>query len=122
MSAWPTTVDYFQDITYTITLNNTGNAAATVKLTNVLSLPYQDSSATGGIWWDETANAMKWEGSLAANEARVFTFRVQGPNPIVPHNTTFVNEVIIEDGIHAPIVRSVPIIANPRATDTPTSF
>jgi hypothetical protein len=82
-------------------------------------LPYKADTVTGGIWWDEEAGAIRWEGMLAAGESHVFTYEVQGPSPIIPHDSTYVNEVVIEDGVHAPIVRSASVLANPQATPTP---
>ncbi|MEA3334574.1 MAG: sugar-binding protein [Chloroflexota bacterium] len=119
-SADPEVVDYFEDITYTIVLENAGPGDSDVTLVDVPPLPYLAGSAIGGIWWDDTAGAIRWQGSLEAGDSRVFQFSVHGPVPVIPHNTTISNEVIIDDGVHDPFVRSVEVLANPGPTPTAT--
>ena len=119
-SAWPEVVDYFQEVTFTITLRNNGNAPAAVSLTDEPPLPYKAGSAVGGIWWDDAAGAIKWQGTLAVGESRIFMFTVHGPQPTIPHDTTYINEVTIDDSVHPPFVRSASVLANPWPTPTPT--
>ena len=121
-SATPSTVDYFEEVTFTITLRNNGSAAANVGLFDVPPLPYKAGSAVGGIWWDDAAGAIKWQGTLAIGEARAFMFTTYGPVPPVPHNTIYTNEVTIDDGVHPAFVRSVSVLANPEVTATPTAI
>ena len=119
-SATPEVVNYFQEITFSITLRNDGDGPAEVNLTDVPPLPYKAGSALGGIWWDDVAGAIKWQGTLAINESHVFTFAVHGPVPTIPYDTIYTNEVTIDDGVHPPFVRSASILANPEPTPTHT--
>ena len=113
-------VNYFQEVTFIITLRNNGNIPATASLTDVPPLPYKAGSAVGGIWWDDVAGAIKWEGTLEVASSRIFIFAVHGPQPPVSPNTVYTNEVMIDDGVHAPFVRSASVLANPQPTPTPT--
>ena len=127
-SATPEVVNYFQEVTFIITLRNNGNGQATVSLTDVPPLPYKAGSAMGGIWWDDAAGMIRWQGTLAVGDSRVFMFSVHGPVPPIPHDTVYTNEVTIDDGVHPPFVRRASVLANPwptptvtpTATDTPT--
>ena len=121
--ATPEVVDYFQEVTFTIILRNYGDGPAEVNLTDIPPLPYKAGSALGGIWWDDVAGAIKWQGTLAVDESHVFTFAVHGPVPTIPYDTIYTNKVTIDDGVHPPFVRSASILANPEPTptDTPTA-
>ena len=101
-------------------LHNSGSAAADVELLDEPPLPYRVGSASGGIWWDDIAGAIRWQGRLESGESRVFTFSTYGPVPPVPHNTVYTNRVTIDDGVHPALVRSVSVLANPEATATPS--
>ena len=119
-TAWPEVVEYFQEVRFVITLRNNGTAPTTVSLTDVPPLPYKAGSATGGIWWDDVAGAIRWEGTLAVGESHIFMFSVYGPVPPISHNTIYTNEVTIDDGVHPPFVRSASVLANPEPTPTLT--
>lgn len=119
-SASPTVVAYFEEITYTITVRNTGSAAATVNLSDQPPLPYMAGSAMGGIWWDDAAGLIRWQGTIAAGESRLFQFGVRGPTPPIAHNTIYTNRVTLSDGVNPPIERSVDVLANPAPTPTAT--
>ena len=118
--ARPEVVDYFQEVTFTIILHNDGDGPAEVNLTDIPPLPYWAGSASGGIWWDDVAGAIKWQGTLAVSESRVFMFTVHGPVPTIPYDTTYTNEVTIDDGVHPPFMRSASVLANPQPTSTAT--
>lgn len=122
-SASPTVVAYFEEIAYTITVRNTGSAAAQVELIDPPPLSYVAGSATGGIWWDDVAGLIRWQGTIAAGDSRTFQFRVHGPTPPIAHNTIYTNRVILTDGVNPQIVRSIDVLANPSptATSTPTA-
>ena len=122
-SASPTVVAYFEEIAYTITVRNTGSAAAQVELIDPPPLSYVAGSATGGIWWDDGAGLIRWQGTIAAGDSRIFQFRVHGPTPPIAHNTIYTNRVTLTDGVNPPIVRSIDVLANPSptATSTPTA-
>jgi uncharacterized repeat protein (TIGR01451 family) len=120
-SATSETVDYFQEVTYVITLRNNGTTKAYVTLVDVPPLPYKAGSALGGIWWDDIASAIKWDGTLAVGVSRKFLFSVHGPEPPIAPNTIYTNEVTIDDGVHPPFVRSASVLANPQLTPTATS-
>jgi hypothetical protein len=113
-------VEYFDEITYTIIVRNTGTAPAQVSLNDVPPLPYKAGSALGGIWWDDGAGAIKWQGLLGVNESRVFIFQVHGILPPIPFDTIYTNEVTIDDGVHPAFVRSASVLANPQPTPTVT--
>ena len=113
-------VDYFQEVTFIITLRNDGNGPASVNLTDAPPLPYKAGSAIGGIWWDDRADMIRWQGMLAVGESRVFMFSVHGPVPPIPHDTVYTNEVTIDDGAHPPFVRRASVLANPWPTPTAT--
>ena len=113
-------MDYFENITYTITVRNTGSGQASIQLNDVPPLPYLAGSAVGGITWDDAAGAIKWQGSLAAGESRVFQFGVHGPIPTIPYNTIYTNRVTLREGTNTPIERSVDVLANPAPTPTVT--
>ena len=113
-------MNYFQEVTFTIILRNNGTGEAHVSLSDVPPLPYKAGSALDGIWWDDTAGAIKWQGTLAVGESRIFTFQVHGPSPPIPHYTIYTNEVTIDDGVHPPFVRSASVLANPQPTPTAT--
>ncbi|MBC8449936.1 MAG: DUF11 domain-containing protein, partial [Chloroflexi bacterium] len=119
-SGWPEVIDYFQEVTFIITLRNDGDGPAAVSLTDVPPLPYKAGSATGGIWWDDAAGMIRWQGTLAVGDSRVFMFSVHGPVPPIPHDTVYTNEVTIDDGVHAPFVRRASVLANPWPTPTAT--
>ncbi len=120
-TAAPTVVNYYEEITYTIVLHNTGVGTAAVDMTDMPPLPYKAGSATGGIWWDDGAGMIRWQGTLAPQESRVFLFTVHGPVPPIPPNTVYTNEVRIADGVHPIVVRSASVLANPGPTPTPTA-
>ena len=113
-------MNYFENVTYTITVRNTGSGQASIQLNDVPPLPYLAGSAVGGITWDDAAGAIKWQGSLAAGESRVFQFGVHGPTPVIPYNTIYTNRVTLREGNNAPIERSVDVLANPAPTPTVT--
>lgn len=119
-SASPTVVAYFEDITYTIIVRNTGSAAATVNLSDQPPLPYMAGSVMGGIWWDDAAGLIRWQGTIAAGDSRLFQFQVRGPTPPIAHNTIYTNRVTLDDGVNPPIERSVDVLANPAPTPTAT--
>ena len=119
-SAMPETVDYFEEVTYTIVLRNDGEAPAEVSLVDAPPLPYRTGSALGGIRWDDLRGEIWWNGILGSGESRVFMFKVHGLEPIVPHNTVYINEAIIDDGVHPPFVRSATILLAPEPTSTAT--
>jgi hypothetical protein len=118
--AVPLLVDYFEEVSFFITLRNNGTVEANVDLVDVPPLPYKTGSAVGGIWWDDPATAIRWQGTLGAHESRVFMFTVHGPVPPVPANTVYTNEVTIDDGVHPAFVRRASVLANPQDTATPT--
>ena len=113
-------VNYFQEVTFIITLRNNGNIPATASLTDVPPLPYKAGSAVGGIWWDDVEGAIRWEGTLGVAGSRIFMFTVHGPLPSTPPGTVITNHVIIDDGVHVPFVRSASVLANPQSTPTAT--
>ena len=102
-----------QDITYTITVRNTGNGQASVQLNDIPPLPYMVGSATGGIWWDDGAGAIRWQGALPAGESRIFQFQVHGPLPGVPANTVLTNSATLSDGVNPPVEVRVDVVVNP---------
>jgi hypothetical protein len=112
-SAKPLQVPFYQGVTFTIVVHNGGTGAADVELLDVPPLPYRVGTASGGIWWDDRAGAMRWQGGLAAGESRVFSFVTHGPKPPLPQDTIYTNRVTIDDGVHPPLVRSVSVVANP---------
>lgn len=116
----PAIVDFFEDVTYTILLHNTGNAPADTTLEDVPPLPYLAGSALGGIVWDDVAGKIRWSGVLAAGESRLFQYKVYGPTPPLAHNTILVNNAEVSDGMHPPFILSAEILANPAPTATPT--
>jgi len=105
-SASPDTVEYFEEVTYTITLRNSGDRSAQVSLVDVPPLPY---------------GAIKWQGTLVVDESRLFMFTVHGPPPTTPPGTIITNEVTIDDGVHAPFVRSASVLVSLQPTATPTT-
>ncbi len=117
-------VDYFETVFYTIVLHNSGpGVAANIRITDtILSLlTYLDSSVSGGAVYNEDTDTITWAGSLEAGETHTITFGCNGPSPIIPHDTLITNEVVIDDGVHAPFTRSVTITGNPWPTPTPTA-
>lgn len=106
-------VTFNQDITYTITVRNTGNGQASVQLNDIPPLPYRAGSAIGGIWWDDAAGAIRWQGTLAVGESRIFQFQVHGPLPNVPPNTVITNRATLNDGVNPSLEVSVDVVANP---------
>ena len=118
------TVDYFETIFYTIVLRNSGPGMATsVRITDTIPslLTYLDNTISGGAVYDPGIDTITWAGSLEAGETHTISFGCDGPSPIVPHDTLIVNEVVIDDGVHAPFARSVTVIGNPLPTPTPTT-
>ena len=117
-------VDYFETVFYTIVLRNSGAGVATsVRITDTIPslLTYLDDSISGGAVYDSETNTITWVGSLAGGESHTISFGCDGPSPIIPHDTLIVNEVVIDDGIHAPFARNVTVIGNPWPTATPTA-
>jgi hypothetical protein len=111
-------IGFYQEVTYTIHLYNTGTGPTSIELFDTPPLDYVAGSATGGIWWDDTARSIRWQGSLAHGESRLFQFRAYGPPPGIPANTVYTNRVIIRDGTGQAIERTADVLANP-ATPTP---
>jgi hypothetical protein len=119
-SASPQTIGYFEQVTYEIVLSNTGTAPAQVSLVDVPPLPYLAGSAVGGIWWDDGAGAVRWEGTLAVNETRLMRFKTHGPTPVIPHDTVYINTALLYDGVNPPVQISASVLANPAPTPTVT--
>jgi photosystem II stability/assembly factor-like uncharacterized protein len=115
------TVGYFEEVSYTITLRNTGDTDAHASLSDVPPLPYKTGSALGGIWWDDVQGAIRWEGTVEMGGSRLFMFTVYGPLPTTPPGTMITNEVTIDDGVHPPLVRSASVIISGQPTGTPTA-
>lgn len=118
------TVDYFQPVDYTITLHNAG-ALAQVQITDTLPvllgyLPETLSSTAGHATYSAAHGAIFWSGVVEPGATVTITFGMSGPTPILPHDTHIENHVFIDDGVHAPFVRAVTLIANPWPTPTVT--
>jgi len=120
-SASPEVVEILQEVTYTIIVRNTGDGPAAVALYDDPPLPYKAGTALGGIWWDDGAGAIRWEGLLGAYESRVFMFTVYGPLPGISYGTVYTNEAIISDGVHAPILPRASVVVNRVLTATATA-
>jgi len=123
-SADRTTIDYFQPVFYTIELHNSGPGVATsVRITDTVPsrLTYLDGTVTGDAVYDPETDAITWAGSLASGETHTITFGCSGPAPPIPHNSPIINQVVIDDGVHAPFIKFVTILANPWPTATPTA-
>ena len=118
--AFPEVVGYFDEITYTLVVRNDGSGPAHVTLRDMPPLPYMENSATGGLWWDEETQTLRWEGTINAADSRTFQYVVHGPSPIIPHDTRYWNELVIDDGVHPPFTRSAVVLANPWPTPTST--
>ena len=127
-AASPINVDYFQRVDYTITLHNRG-VLAQVQITDTLPtllgyLPDTLTSTAGNAIYSAAHNAVRWSGFIASAETVTITFGMSGPSPILPHDTSIENRVVIDDGVHEPFARAVTILANPwptpTKTDTPT--
>jgi uncharacterized repeat protein (TIGR01451 family) len=117
------TISYCQPIFYTIELHNSGPVAATsVRITDTVPslLTYFPETVRGGAVYDPETDTITWAGSLASGETHTITFGCIGPLPTIAHDTPIVNEVLIDDGVHTPFIRSVTVIANPCPTATPT--
>jgi uncharacterized repeat protein (TIGR01451 family) len=117
------TIGYCQPIYYTIELHNSGPAVATsVCITDVVPslLTYFPGTVSGDAFYNSETNTITWAGSLASGETHTIRFGCSGPLPTIPHDTSIINEVVIDDGVHVPFTRSVTIIANPWPTATPT--
>jgi hypothetical protein len=113
-------IGYYQEVTYTIHLHNTGTGSTSIDLVDTPPLAYVPGSAEGGIWWDDGARSIRWQGTLAHGESRLFQFRVYGPAPGIPFNTVYTNRVIIRDGTGQATERTADVLANP-ATPTPVA-
>jgi hypothetical protein len=118
--AQPPVAKFYQEVTYAITLRNTGSGLAQVSITDDPPLFYTAGSASGGLWWDDSAGLIRWEGELSAGETRQFTYTVHGPSPPLAHDTLLCNSVTINDGVHPPFERQASVLANPRPTASAT--
>jgi len=119
------TIRYFETVHYTIALRNSGpGVAASVRVTDTVPslLTYLDGTVSGDAVYDPETETITWAGSLAAGETYTITFGCNGPAPPIPHDSPIINQVVIDDGFHAPFVRFVTIIANPWPTVTPTAM
>jgi uncharacterized repeat protein (TIGR01451 family) len=117
------TVSYCQSIYYTVELHNSGSVAATsVRITDTMPslLTYFPETVRGGAVYNPETDTITWAGSLASGETHTITFGCIGPLPTIPYDTLITNEVLIDDGVHTPFIRSVTVIANPCPTATPT--
>ncbi|HOU13612.1 MAG TPA: hypothetical protein PKZ84_10895, partial [Anaerolineae bacterium] len=88
------------DLTYTVTLRNTGGHPATVTLTDTLPAGLLLVSGFDG-------GGLTWNGVIAAGESRALTLVAQA-DPALPETIVVSNTVVIDDGYHLPFARSAP--------------
>ena len=113
---WPATVSYLQPIYYNIDLVNAGGVEAQVDLVDVPPLPYRPNSAWGGLWWDDSTQTLRWQGSLQAGEMHYFGYSLTGPAICVPPGTVYTNTLTIDDGYHPVFVRRAQVAVEPGPT------
>ena len=95
-------------VTYTFTLNNTGDANANATITDVLS-PYY---AVGSLldFTQPTTGTLTWTGVVTAGQSITVQFVAQvksvGQLPIGP--ALILNSAGVSDGVHAPVVVNDP--------------
>ena len=113
---WPATVSYLRPIYYNIDLVNAGGVEAQVDLVDVPPLPYRPNSAWGGLWWDDSTQTLRWQGSLQAGEMHYFGYSLTGPSVCVPPGTVYTNTLTIDDGYHPVFVRRAQVAVEPGPT------
>jgi len=100
---------------YRLELANTGLISAAVQAN--IPIPahtrYLEGSATGGVTYDASANAIHWQGTILAGASRQFTFAVQ-VDDLVPDSTVVDAIATIQvctkqgecDGVHPAFTRT----------------
>ncbi len=129
-SAWPAVVSYDQPIVYSIWLRNTGGSGGQVAFIDMPPLPYAPGTAWGGLAWDPATQSLRWQGTMAAGEIRLFGYTLTGPSACVAPGTVYTNTLLVDDGISPLFTRSVEVVVaagptpvascSPTATRTPT--
>lgn len=73
----PLTANPSEEITYVVTLRNSGDLAGDITLTAPIpaGTTYVPTSTTGGITHNNTLNQMEWTGTLAGNGQTTLTYR-----------------------------------------------
>ena len=105
-------------LTYTITINNSGNATGTINLTDTIPAytTYVPGSVTNATY-DADLNQIRWSGTLAALAYRNITFRVSVTIPLT-NGTVITNTAEINDHVYPVIERTATttIISEPDLT------
>ena len=124
-NAWPTVVAYDQSIIYGIRLINTGGSGGQVAFIDIPPLPYVPGTAWGGLAWDPATQSLRWQGTMAVGEIRLFGYSLTGPSACVAPGTVYTNTLLVDDGYHPLFTRSVQVVVaagpTPVASCTPTA-
>jgi len=103
-------------VTYTITLRNSGQAAAPhVQVTDPIpaGVRYVEGSVTGGAAFDAANNRITWNGAVAPGAEISVNFAVR-VNPEVGASTMITNTATVDDGAHSPFpLQAVTQVARP---------
>ncbi len=87
-------------LTYAVVVSNTGTAAGTVSLTDVLpvEVSYLAGSASSGAMYDSPSRSILWNGPVAPGAAQVVTFAVSLA-PGLTDNTVITNVASLSDPV-----------------------
>ncbi len=88
-----------QALTYTITVNNTGRASATARLTDTLpaSVTYASGSASNGAAYDAASRSIRWSGVATVGTPVSITYRAVVTSPL-DNGSLITNSATINDG------------------------
>jgi uncharacterized repeat protein (TIGR01451 family) len=93
-------------VTYTITLNNTGGANATARITDVIGSYYTVYQALD--FTQSPTGTLTWTGVVTAGQSVTLRFvaQVKSLVQLPVGQTTLANSMAVNDGVHAPFVVS----------------
>lgn len=97
-------------VTVTVTVPNAGTIEAFARVNNPLpvGLEYVQDSATGDAVYDADARTVRWQGIVPAGEQVTFSYTARAQRGLTD-GTVLVIPVTVQDGVHAPLERSVEI-------------
>lgn len=111
-------------VRYTVELHNSGpDIAANVQITDVLPsllTCWEDNLSADAAYHLET-HTITWAGALEAGETRAVDFVCGVPWSVSGSGNIAANQVIVDDGLHAPFTQTLAVNFTPWPTVVPTA-